>query len=78
MDGNTRKYLAEVVRHVRAGAVRCAAIGAEGFRAVGAIGFIGIGMAFGMTVLAMAYALGPISGGHFNPAVTAAVWAAGR
>jgi aquaporin Z len=34
------------------------------------IGFLGVGMAFGLTVLTMAYAVGPISGGHFNPAVT--------
>ena len=34
------------------------------------IGFAGVALAFGLTVLTMAYALGPVSGGHFNPAVT--------
>lgn len=34
--------------------------------------------AFGLTVLTMAYAVGPISGGHFNPAVTVGLWAGGR
>ena len=34
------------------------------------IGFLGVAFAFGLTVLTMAYAVGHISGGHFNPAVT--------
>ena len=42
------------------------------------IGFAGVALAFGLTVLTMAYALGPISGGHFNPAVTLGLWAGGR
>ena len=42
------------------------------------IGFLGVALAFGLTVVTMAYAVGPISGGHFNPAVTAGVVAAGR
>lgn len=37
-----------------------------------------IGLAFGLSVTAMAYAVGGISGGHFNPAVTVAMWAANR
>ena len=42
------------------------------------IGLLGVALAFGLTVLSMAYAVGHISGGHFNPAVTAGVVAAGR
>ena len=42
------------------------------------IGFAGVSLAFGLTVLTGVYALGPISGGHFNPAVTAGLFAGGR
>lgn len=42
------------------------------------IGFAGVALAFGLTVLTMAYAVGPISGGHFNPAVSVGLAVAGR
>jgi aquaporin Z len=53
------------------------AVLAAAFPALG-IGFAGVALAFGLTVLTMVYALGPISGGHFNPAVTVGLWCAKR
>ncbi|MBP2874221.1 MULTISPECIES: aquaporin Z [Pseudomonas] len=53
------------------------AILAAAFPGLG-IGFVGVSLAFGLTVLTMAYAVGGISGGHFNPAVTIGLWAGRR
>jgi aquaporin Z len=53
------------------------AVLAAGFPELG-IGFAGVALAFGLTVLTMIYAVGPISGGHFNPAVSLGLAIGGR
>ncbi|MBU0916622.1 aquaporin Z [Aquabacterium parvum] len=53
------------------------AVLAAAFPGVG-IGLLGVSLAFGLSVLTMAYAVGPISGGHFNPAVSVGLWVGGR
>ncbi|WP_367715642.1 aquaporin [Nitratireductor sp. GISD-1A_MAKvit] len=56
----------------------CASIIAGGFGTLLPLGAIGIAVTFGVALIAMAYAVGPVSGAHLNPAVTAGVFLSGR
>jgi aquaporin Z len=76
--GGMKKYLAEFIGTLALILIGCGAIVVGGFGGAFPIGILPIALAFGLTVMAMAYGIGPISGGHINPAVTVAMWVAGR
>src|SRR5216684_9139055 len=72
------KRLCELIGTATLILVGCGAIAIGGFGSAFPVGIQPVALAFGLTVMAMAYTIGPVSGCHINPAVTAAMWAAGR
>lgn len=69
-----RKYLAEVIGTFTLVFFGCATV----IFMVDKVGLLGVAFAFGLSVVAMAYSIGHISGAHLNPAVSMGAWVAGR
>jgi aquaporin Z len=79
--GHIKKYVAEGIGTfllVFLGTTAIVAFGGAIANGVPTIGYVGIALTFGLTLTVLAYTLGPVSGGHFNPAVTIALVAARR
>src|ERR1700674_3766264 len=73
-----KKYVAEFIGTLALILIGCGAIVIGGFGPAFPLGILPVALAFGLTVMAMAYGIGPVSGAHLNPAVTVGMWVAGR
>src|SRR5207249_689986 len=80
-QGHVKKYVAEFIGTlllVFLGTSAIVAFGGAFSNGAPTIGYVGIALTFGFSLVVLAYALGPVSGGHFNPAVTIGLVAAGH
>jgi aquaporin Z len=77
MDGSMKKYLAELIGTATLVLFGCGSV-VIGFAGSFPLGMLPVAFAFGLSLMAMAYFIGPISGCHINPAVTVSMWVAGR
>jgi aquaporin Z len=73
-ESAAKKYFAELIGTFVLVFIGCGSAVIAG----GKVGFLGISFAFGLAVLAMVYAIGSISGCHINPAISVAMWVAGK
>jgi aquaporin Z len=75
---NSSKYIAEFLGTMVLVLMGCGSAVIAGADGTSGVGLLGISFAFGLSVVAMAYAIGPISGCHINPAISIAMLAAGK
>ncbi len=78
ISGSVKKYLAELIGTAVLVLFGCGSVVLGTYGGVFPIGMLPVAFAFGLAVTAMAYAVGPVSGCHINPAVTVAMVTAGR